>query len=125
MHRSRLSNIVIDCDNLDAGVAFWAGALGTQVATWESPYVFLKVTPGGLHIGLQHVPEPKTAKSRMHLDLLTDDLEAEVARLEALGARRQTFVEEWWVMQDPCGNEFCVLPAGKGDLPDDASTWER
>ena len=124
MHRSMLSSVIIDCDDLDAGVRFWSGALGSEVATWESPYVFLKTKPGGLHIGLQHVPEPKTAKSRVHLDIQTDDLDAEVARLEALGARRQQPVESWWVMQDPCGNEFCVVPAGQGDLPHDAATWE-
>ena len=124
MHRSALTQVVIDCDDLDAGVRFWSGALGARVASWDGPYVTLGTEPGGLHIVLQRVPERKEAKSRIHLDISTDDRDAEVARLEALGARRKEQVEDWWVMEDPNGNEFCVLPADAGDLPGDAATWE-
>jgi predicted enzyme related to lactoylglutathione lyase len=69
----------------------------------------------GVELLLQRVPEPKSAKNRMHLDLRVPDLDAEVARVEALGARRITAlpVEEdgwtWHVLADPDGNEFCVL----------------
>lgn len=124
MHRSALTHIVIDCDDLDAGAAFWSGALGAKVASWDGPYVFLEAKPGGLHLGLQRVPEAKTAKSRVHLDISADDRDAEVARLEALGARRREQVESWWVMEDPNGNEFCVLSADAGDLPQGAAAWE-
>jgi catechol 2,3-dioxygenase-like lactoylglutathione lyase family enzyme len=88
-HRSKLSQIVIDCADLDVGLAFWGGALGLPAAAaWiEEPYGTLGDI-GGLHIVVQRVPEPKTAKSRIHLDIETDDIEAEVRRLEALGARR-------------------------------------
>ena len=123
MHRSRLCNVIIDCNDLEVGARFWAGALGTTVASTEGPYAFLETRAGDLEIGLQLVPEPKTAKSRVHLDFETDDLEAEVKRLEALGARRQHFVEGWWVMEDPHGNEFCVLPREPGTLGADARTW--
>ncbi len=124
MHRSMLSSIIIDCDNLDAGVNFWSQALGRKVASREEPYVFLERAPGELDLGLQRVPEPKTAKSRVHLDIMTDNIDAEVQRLEALGARRQARVEAWWVMEDPCGNEFCIIPVGRDDFAERARTWE-
>lgn len=124
MHRSALTHIVIDCDDLDAGVRFWSGALGSEVAGRDGPYVFLEAKPGGLHLGLQRVPETKAAKSRVHLDISADDRDAEVARLEALGARRRELVKSWWVMEDPNGNEFCVLSADAGEMPADARTWE-
>ncbi len=111
MHRSRLCNVIIDCNDLEVGARFWAGALGTTVASTEGPYAFpWKPEPATSRSGCNSCPEPKTVKSRVHLDFETDDLEAEVTRLEALGARRQHFVEGWWVMEAPHGNEFCVLP---------------
>ncbi len=125
MHRSRLQTIVIDCNDLEASSAFWAAALGTEVASEvEPPYRALNAMPGGLRILLQEVPEAKTAKSRIHLDIETDDVEAEVRRLEGLGAFRQQQVQHWWVMLDPSGNEFCVVPAAPESLGDDAATWE-
>ena len=124
MHRSWLGAIIIDCDDLDRGVAFWSGALGAGIGHREDPYVVLDARPGGLSIGLQRVPEPKTAKSRVHLDMQSDDVEAEVARLEALGARRQARAESWWVMEDPCGNEFCVISGRREDAPEGARTWD-
>lgn len=123
MHRSMLGQIIIDCDDLEAGVRFWSGALGTTVASREPPYVFLETAPEALMIGLQEVPERKTVKNRMHLDFMTDDLEAEVARLEALGATRQAQIETWWVMTDPCGNEFCVLTSRPDNFAERARTW--
>ncbi len=126
-HRSKLSQIVIDCADLDAGLAFWGGALGldTAAATIEEPYGTLGDI-GGLHIVAQRVPEPKTAKSRVHLDIETDDLEAEARRLEALGARRGERHEGWWVMRDPCGNEFCVFgPQLSADFPAGARVWDE
>lgn len=122
-HRSKLSQIIIDCTDLDAGRAFWAGALGLPATTIEEPYATLGDI-GGLHIVVQRVPEPKTAKSRVHLDIETDDVEAEVCRLEALGARRAEQHEGWWIMQDPCGNEFCVFgPQLSADFPAGARPW--
>ena len=124
MHRSRLCNVIIDCNDLQVATRFWAGALAAEVASEEHPYVFLRGGAGGLEVGLQLVPEPKTAKSRVHLDFETDNLEAEVARLEALGARRQAFVEGWWVMEDPHGNEFCIVPRRPEEMSGDAAEWE-
>jgi len=125
MYRSWVGAIVIDCDDLDACVAFWSAALGAGVAHRDDPYVFLDPLPGGLRVGLQRVPEPKTAKSRVHLDIASEDIAAEAARLEALGARRRAYVEHWWVLEDPCGNEFCVIGGRAEEAPAGARTWAR
>lgn len=120
-----LGNIIIDSDDIEAGVRFWSGALGSKVATWSYPYVFLDaVKSGGIGVGLQKVPEHKTTKSRVHLDFVIDDVEAEVKRLEELGAHRRNFVENWWVMEDPNRNEFCVCPTEERTFPDRAALWE-
>lgn len=127
MHRSRLTAIVIDCQDLQGTARFWAAALGTSVVSEDDDsdptYLTLEGRAGTLTILLQKVPEPKTCKSRLHLDIETDDIEAEVQRLEGLGARRQGAVEHWWVMEDPAGNEFCVVPVQSQDFPGDAPTW--
>jgi catechol 2,3-dioxygenase-like lactoylglutathione lyase family enzyme len=123
MHRSRLQSVVVDCHDLDAGISFWTGALGVGVEAQDGPYRRLGSTIPGLKFLLQRVPEPKTTKSRVHLDIESDDLEAEVKRLEELGARRVEQIEEWWVMEDPCGNEFCVVPASTPDFAS-AHIWE-
>jgi predicted enzyme related to lactoylglutathione lyase len=126
-HRSKLSQIVIDCADLDAGLAFWGGALGRPIAGIEEPYGTLgddAHATGGLRVVVQRVPEPKTAKARVHLDIETDDVEAEVRRLEALGAQRAEDHGTWWVLCDPCGNEFCVFgPELSADFPAGARTW--
>lgn len=111
-HRSRLAGFIIDCqvDDLDAAARFWSQALGTTI---ENPnagdetaeYQNFGNTPAGLHIEVQKVSHP----SRVHLDIETDDLDAEVARLEALGAKRVGFVKRWWVMEAPTGQRFCVV----------------
>ncbi len=126
-HRSKLSQIVIDGTDLHAALAFWAAALGlpTAAAKIEEPYATIGDI-GGLHIVVQRVPEPKTAKSRVHLDIETDDIEAEVRRLEALGARRLEQHEGWWVLHDPCGNEFCVFgPHLSAGFPTGARVWDE
>lgn len=110
-----------------AYVAARGGGVCTCMATAriEDPYATLGDI-GGLHIVVQRVPEPKTAKSRVHLDIETDDIEAEVQRLEALGARRMEQHEDWWVMQDPGGNEFCVFgPRLSADFPAGARLWDE
>lgn len=109
--------VVLDCADLDRSGAFWCGALGyTAELDPAGRYRSLRPPGGnGVEVLLQRVPEPKSAKNRMHLDLRVPDLESEVARLVGLGARRVTDdpVEEdgwtWHVLADPDGNEFCVL----------------
>jgi catechol 2,3-dioxygenase-like lactoylglutathione lyase family enzyme len=111
-HRSRLAGFIIDCqtDDLDAAADFWGGALGMTVANRAAgddtaEYEMFEGTPADLQIEVQKVSHP----SRVHLDIETDDLDAEAARLEALGAKRIGFVKRWWVMEAPTGQRFCVI----------------
>jgi glyoxalase superfamily protein len=62
-------------------------------------------------------------ESRVHLDVETDDVEAEVARLEALGAKRVAKVRTWWVLEAPTGQRFCVVRPQRGPLGADANVW--
>lgn len=110
-HRSRLAGFIIDCrtDDLDAATRFWSDALGLPIGeiTPEEAATYAKLddAPGDLHIEVQKV----THDSRVHLDIETDDIEAEVARLEALGAKRVNHVHTWCVMEAPTGQRFCVV----------------
>jgi predicted enzyme related to lactoylglutathione lyase len=111
--------LVLDCTNPDALARFWSEALGYTTLGGAGNYVML-VDADGIKpkLLLQAVPEPKAAKNRMHLDIDTPDVEAEVARLEALGARRleadvrNEHGTNWVIMADPEGNEFCVCDGG-------------
>ena len=107
----------LDCCDLDAMSAFWCAAIDHEPGGGASQYRLLKPRSGeGLHLRLQLVPEGKTAKNRLHLDVDYEpgfDVEAEADRLVALGAARLSGVVEengwrWIVMADPEGNEFCV-----------------
>lgn len=111
-HRSRLAGFIIDCnvEDLDAAAAFWSKAIGATIADpdagdGETEYQMFGNTPGGLHVEVQKVDHP----SRVHLDIEADDVDAEAARLEALGARKVAFVKRWWVMEAPTGQRFCVV----------------
>jgi catechol 2,3-dioxygenase-like lactoylglutathione lyase family enzyme len=110
-HRSRLAGFIIDCqtDDLEAAADFWSGALGLPRAAAHPDdaglYVRLEDAPGHLHVEVQKVSHP----SRVHLDIETDDIEAEVRRLEQLGARRIGEVKRWCVMEAPTGQRFCVV----------------
>jgi predicted enzyme related to lactoylglutathione lyase len=98
MHRSKLCGFIIDCHGRDlpGAAAFWSGALGMstrQLAGAEGDsYVRLVDNQHGLHFEVQQVDHP----SRVHLDIEADDIEAEVRRLEALGARRVAQIQSWW-----------------------------
>jgi hypothetical protein len=74
---------------------------------------------GGLDLALQRVHDA----SRVHLDIETDNVEAEVQRLEKLGARRKASIQTWWVMEDPCGHLFCVVPAHSDAFAAPAQVW--
>lgn len=116
-HRSRVCHFVIDVDDLDRGVEFWAAALDAteeQLPEQSRPiYRQLRLPDSDIRVLLQRTDDPKVSKERMHLDLETDDIEAEVQRLEALGAVRWDHQQErgfeFWVLRDPWDNEFCVL----------------
>jgi len=90
-------------------------ALGYRKVGMKDEYgLLLPSEPSHPPVLLQRVPEPKTAKTRVHFDLRVDDVDAKVAELEALGARRidvgQPTDAEFVPMADPEGNEFCVCP---------------
>jgi predicted enzyme related to lactoylglutathione lyase len=131
-HRSRLAHFVIDVDDLDRGTEFWAAALDAAEERLRPPsdavYRRLRLPDDSIRVLLQLTDDPKTHKERMHLDLETDDVEAEVRRLEALGATRWDHQQErgfdFWVMRDPWGNEFCVLQQMFPDLLAARPVWE-
>jgi len=110
MHHSRLSGFIIDCRTTDlAGASgFWGAALGLSVLGEDGPtYVRLDGAGRDLTIEVQQVEH----ESRVHLDLESDDVEAEARRLEALGARRVGELEDWIVLEAPTGQRFCVVDA--------------
>jgi predicted enzyme related to lactoylglutathione lyase len=102
---------------------FWENALAWRRTHEDEDEIVLEPPAGSPLDGLVpdllvgRVPDPKTVKNRLHIDLRPDDQETEVARLESLGARRVSIGQEhddsvtWVVMADPGGNEFCVLRA--------------
>ena len=105
--------LTLDCCDLERTVEFWREAAGLEVEG-SIPDRFVALEGHGITLTLQRVPEPKTVKNRMHLDLLVADVVPEVERLERLGASRLTsvareeFGQTWFVLADPEGNEFCV-----------------
>jgi catechol 2,3-dioxygenase-like lactoylglutathione lyase family enzyme len=110
MHRSRLAGFIIDCksEDIDAAADFWGRALGMRALERDvNGYERLDSADRDLTIEVQRVSH----ESRLHLDIETDDIDAEVARLEQLGASRVAKVKTWWVMQSPTGHRFCVIHA--------------
>ena len=130
-HRSRLAHFVIDVADLDQGTAFWSAALGATEeelpANSRNVYRRLRLPDASVRILLQLTTDPKEHKERMHIDLETDDIEAEVRRLEAIGATRWDHQQErgydFWVLRDPWANEFCVLQVNFPDLLAQRPTW--
>ena len=111
-----LHHIVVDTHDLQTLPAFWAAALGWRVlSVREREVVVGPSVEAPVGLCFMPVPDAKTVKNRLHLDLTTaaEDRDAEIARLLALGARRvdvgQTGEESWTVLADPEGNEFCVV----------------
>ena len=112
--------LVLDCSDPEALAEFWAPALDYVSVGTAGAYValFPDGRPGPKLL-LQRVQEPKSVKNRMHLDIEVPDIEAEAARLVALGATRvstgpcREHGSTWLLMTDPEGNEFCVCDAGQ------------
>lgn len=126
MHKSQLAGFIIDCqtDDLDAATAFWSGALGLEAeadaAPGEESYRWLETRPEEVHIEVQKVDHP----SRVHLDIESDDIEAEVTRLEELGAVRIADIRSWVVMEAPTGQRFCVVTPQRSNFESNANTWD-
>jgi len=129
MHKSKLGGFIIDCrtDDLRRAADFWSAALGMplrepptgEADKYGDKYKWLDDSQHDLHIEVQKVEHP----SRVHLDIETDDIEAEVERLEKLGAKRLQQVETWWVMEAPTGQRFCVVCASSRAFSDRATEW--
>ncbi len=109
---ARFKDLCIDVADTAVVANFWARALGQQVVVDEDGDVSLH-GPRFMPIRLSQVPEPKDAKNRVHLDLEVDD----VTLLEALGATVVSASDEWFVLQDPEGNELCASPGESSPVP--------
>jgi catechol 2,3-dioxygenase-like lactoylglutathione lyase family enzyme len=116
----------IDCnvDDIDEAARFWAAALGRPVDIdhpgSRDKYRQLATLPDEPMLQLQRIEH----ESRVHLDIETDDIEAEVARLEKLGALVDKRFERWVVMRAPSGQRFCVVRVQRPDWPRNANRWE-
>lgn len=126
MHHSRLCAILIDCNTASLGDAarFWAEALGRPVDP-EHPgsrgnYLMLRTPPDEPIVQIQRVSH----ESRVHVDIESDDVPAEVARLEKLGANVVERLERWVVMQAPTGQRFCIVRVQRPGFPKNANRWE-
>lgn len=109
-----LGSVVIDCEEPLELMPFWTAALGYEREGNGDEFIWLIDPAGkGTRLGLQKVETPTPGKNRIHFDLYGRDLNAEIARLVALGAtelrRHEMEGFRWCVMQDPAGNEFCVV----------------
>jgi predicted enzyme related to lactoylglutathione lyase len=126
VHRSRINGILIDCntDDIDAAAHFWAEALGRPVDPdhpgTRGNYRMLATPEGQISVQIQRVEHD----SRIHLDIETDDIPAEVERLQKLGATIDTQMERWVVMRAPSGQRFCVVRVQRDGFSNDAISWE-
>ena len=123
-HHSRVSTLMIDCldAHFDEALAFWSEALGLPPGRRPAAgqrYVDLGSIRGPLYIRLQRVKD----HAGFHLDIETDDMNAERQRLETAGARTKYKVKRWWVMEDPSGNPFCLIRPESDAFPRNARAW--
>jgi hypothetical protein len=126
MHHSRLCAVLIDCrtSDVDEAARFWGGALGRPMHPKHpgsrGNYRMLETPQDELIVQIQRVEH----ESRVHLDIETDDIPAEVARLENLGATVVSRLERWVVMQAPTGQRFCVVRVQRPGFPKNANRWD-
>jgi len=126
MHKSQLAGFILDCntEDLQAAADFWGAALGVETEQAASPmeenYRMLHTAPGDMHIEVQKVDHA----SRVHIDIETDDVDAEVARLEQLGAKRLDHINTWVVMEAPTGQRFCVVRPQRANFKERAKRWD-
>jgi catechol 2,3-dioxygenase-like lactoylglutathione lyase family enzyme len=126
MHHSRLCALLIDCNvpDIDQAARFWAEALGRPVDAAHpgsrGNYRMLETPEDEPMVQIQRVAH----ESRVHLDIETDDIPDEVARLEKLGAHVVNRLERWVVMEAPSGQRFCVVRIQRPGFPKNANRWE-
>lgn len=120
VHKSKLSGISIDCrtDDLENAAQFWADVFGSRVVRDGGNYVALE-HQSGLSCEVQAVDH----QPRVHLDIETDDISAEEARLTALGAVKVKAIEDWVVMEAPTGHRFCIVPTQNANFDKTAKEW--
>jgi catechol 2,3-dioxygenase-like lactoylglutathione lyase family enzyme len=126
MHYSRLCAVLIDCNvaDVDEAARFWAAALGRSI-DFDHPgtrgnYRMLATQPDEPIVQIQRVEH----ESRVHIDIETDDIPSEVARLERLGASIVERLERWVVMQAPTGQRFCIVRVQRPGFPKNAAHWD-
>jgi len=124
MHKSRLGTVIIDCqtDNLGREAEFWSAALGGKVEqrSTEARYIDVQCNSAEPHVILQKVEHP----SWIHIDIETDDIDAEVKRLEGLGAIVVEKMEKWTVMEAPSKHRFCIIGARRDGFAENANVWD-
>jgi len=126
MHHSRLCAVLIDCrtPDLEGAARFWGEALGRPVDASHpgsrGNYLMLENQPDEPIVQIQRVDH----ESRVHIDIETDDIPAEVTRLSKLGATVVVRLERWVVMEAPTGQRFCVVRAQRPGFPKNARRWE-
>jgi catechol 2,3-dioxygenase-like lactoylglutathione lyase family enzyme len=126
VHRSRINGILIDCnvDDIQEAARFWAEALGRPIDPdhpgTRGNYVMLETPPDEISVQIQRVDH----ESRVHIDIETDDIDAEVARLERAGAVIDKRLERWAVMRAPSGQRFCIVRVQRSGWPKGATEWE-
>jgi hypothetical protein len=114
----RVGSTVINCADIELMTVFWAGALELTPSSTENGDVFRVLRGERVNLSLQVADTPVSARDQMHLDLYSDDQPAQVERLVALGARvvrgGEDPDDDYVVLVDPEGNEFCIC--AKADL---------
>lgn len=126
MHPSRLCAVLIDCNtsSVDEAAGFWSEALGRAVdadhAGSRGNYRMLETPADEPIVQIQHVDHD----SRVHVDIETDDIPAEVARLETIGATVVERLPRWVVMEAPTGQRFCVVRVQRPGFPKNATRWD-
>jgi len=126
VHYSKLLKIVIDVPPAehDRELAFWSAATGQPLAQFDRHPEYHGAALHGqdLWLLIQRLDE---GQGRVHIDIHTDDPAAEMARLEQLGAELVQQTHSWWVMRDPAGLLFCIIPESPGTLNDsNAQRWD-
>lgn len=120
-----VSDIIVDCVDADRLASFWSQLLGLGVRPRSGPYVPLeRFFNGEFGISFHEVPEPKVGKTRIHFDISSSDIPGTTAQIEELGGVRALGYEDggFLVMQDPEGNEFCVVTMEAMEVDDAGRT---
>ena len=124
-HQSRVCAVLFDVESssYEASANFWAGALGRDLK-FDPDEKYTTLLPRNQNDLDYLIQNADAGREGMHVDIETDNVDAEVARLEQLGAARRNQVKGWWVMTAPGGHPFCVVPVQSKTWPQGAVTWD-